>query len=201
MAIQNIICVFLHTAVVRPVPISPTSAPRTTLYKIPDVLLQPPKIKTDTFRKISTGSSPQTRSEAGKTIPRIDPNRSQTKATTWRRIPEIGQNPALTKAETNKSIAAITPIVSQTKTDASGKTQGIKLNPSAINTDTFKNISGITQDQVKPDQPKISNTITKTSTVAKALGNGRPASGKPNVSNNLYQLYFLIQKHLKFDRL
>lgn len=186
MAIQNIICVFLHTAVVRPIPISPTSAPRTTVYKIPDVLLQPPKIKTDTFRKTSSGSSPQTRSEAGKTMPRIDPNRSQTKTTTWRRIPEISQNPALTKTETNKSITVITPIVSQTKTDALRKTQGIKPNPSTTNTDTFKNISGITPDQVKPDQPKISNTITKTSTVTQPSGNGRPASGKPNVSNNLY---------------
>ncbi len=198
MAIQNIICVFLHAAVVRPVPISQTSAPHTTVYKVPDSLLQPPKIKTDTFRKTSSGSPPQTRSEVGKTIPRIDPNRSQTKTTTWRRIPEISQNPALTKAETNKSITA--KIVSQTKTDALRKTQGIKLNPFTANTDTFKNISAdITPDQVKPNQSKISNSIAKTPTVAQASGNGRPASGKPNVSNNLYRLYFSIQIHLKFD--
>ncbi|XP_037617334.1 von Willebrand factor D and EGF domain-containing protein isoform X1 [Sebastes umbrosus] len=156
------------------VPISPTSAPLPTVYKIPDVLLQPPKIKTDTFRKTSSGSSPQSRAEAGKTIPRIDPNRSQTKTAALRWIPGKSLNPALTKAETNKSVTAVTPIMSQTKTNALSR---IKLNTSTTNTDTFSNISGVTLDQVKPDQPKISNTIAKTSTVVQPAGSGRLASG------------------------
>ncbi|XP_038577895.1 von Willebrand factor D and EGF domain-containing protein isoform X2 [Micropterus salmoides] len=162
------------TAAIRTVLVSPTSAPRTSVYKIPDVPLQPPKIKTDPFRKISSGSSPQMRAEVGKTIPRIDPYRSQTKTTTWGWIPGISLNPALTKAETNKSITTITPIVSQTRTDALKKGQGIKFNTSTTNTGTFRNISGITPDQVNPDQPKVS---AKTSTTAQPQGNGRPASG------------------------
>lgn len=160
MAIQSIICVFLHAAVVRPATITPTSAPRTTVYKIPDVLLQPPKMKTDSFWKTSSGSSPQTRAEAGKTFPRIDPGRSQT----------------------NKSITAITPSVSQTRTDALRKTQGINFSPSKINTDTAKNNSGIASEQIKPDQSKISNTIVQTPTVAQPSGSGRAASGEPDVS-------------------
>ncbi|XP_054480085.1 von Willebrand factor D and EGF domain-containing protein [Anoplopoma fimbria] len=143
------------------VPVSATSAPRTTVYKTPDVLLQPPKIKTDPLRKTLSGSSPQTRAEAGKTLPKVDPNRSQTKTNAWRR----GLNPALTKAETNKSVTAGLPIVSQIKTDALRKSQVIKVNPSTTDKDTFKNISG------------ISNTIAKTSTVAQPPGSSRPASG------------------------
>ncbi|KAM7365746.1 hypothetical protein PAMP_016658 [Pampus punctatissimus] len=146
--------------------ITSTSAPRTTVYKIPDVRLQPPKIKTDTFRKTSSGSSSQT--QEGKTIPRTDPSRSQTRTTAWKRMQGISLNP-----ETNKSIKANTS--SQTQTDALEKTQGIKLNPSTTNTDTFKNVSGIRPDRVKPDQSKISNTITKTSTAAQP--SGRPAAG------------------------
>ncbi|XP_039998529.1 von Willebrand factor D and EGF domain-containing protein isoform X3 [Xiphias gladius] len=165
------------TAVIKPATITPTSTPRTIAYKIPDVLLQPPKIKTDTFRKTSNSSSPQTRAEAGKTVPRTDPGPSQAKATTWRKTTGISPNPALTKSETNKSNTAVTSRVPQTKIDALIKTQGINLNPSRINTDTIKNNSGITWDQGKSDQPKISNTIVKTSTVAQPSGNGRPASG------------------------
>ncbi|XP_073318213.1 von Willebrand factor D and EGF domain-containing protein [Pagrus major] len=44
-------------------------------------------------------------------------------------------------------------------------------------TGTFKNISGVRLDQVRPDPPKISDTIAKTSTVTLPLGNGKPASG------------------------
>ncbi|XP_067439212.1 von Willebrand factor D and EGF domain-containing protein isoform X2 [Thunnus thynnus] len=163
-------------AVVRPATITPTSAPHTTVYKIPDVRPQPPRIKTDTFRKTSSGSSPQMRAEAGKTIPRIDPGRSQT--TTWRRIQEVSLNPSFTEAETNKSVKAIAS--SQTETDTLKKTKGIKLNPSTTNTDTFKNISGIRPDQVKPDQSKISNTIATTSTATQP--SRRPAAGSSQSS-------------------
>ncbi|XP_029306710.1 LOW QUALITY PROTEIN: von Willebrand factor D and EGF domain-containing protein [Cottoperca gobio] len=145
---------------------SPTSAPRKTVYKIPDVLLQPPKI-TDTFRQTSSGGSPQARTEAGKTSLRID--RAQTKTNTWRRIPGMSLNPALTEAEPHKSITEVSPIVSQTKTEVSRK---VKLNPSTTN--TFENISGTTPHHVQPDQP---NTIAKTSAVAQPSGDVRPASG------------------------
>ncbi|XP_068575499.1 von Willebrand factor D and EGF domain-containing protein [Cebidichthys violaceus] len=142
------------------VPVSATSAPRTAVHKTPDALLQPPEIKTDTFRKTSSGGSPQTR-----TIPRTDPNRSQSKTTALRRIPGMSLNPAFTKEESNMSITTATPIVSQIKNDALRKSQGIKLNPSSTNTDTFKNISG------------AGSTIAKTSTPTQPSGSGRPASG------------------------
>ncbi|XP_032362363.1 von Willebrand factor D and EGF domain-containing protein [Etheostoma spectabile] len=152
------------TAVTRSVPVPPTSASRTTVYKIPDVGQQPPIAKTDTFQKTSSGSSPQTKAE--KTIPRIDLNRSQTKTTTWRRIPGMSLNPALPQAETNKSITAVTPILSQTNTDALIRSPGIKLHPSAS------------------DRDKISNTIAKTSTVAPPSGSGSASgSGQSPVGN------------------
>ncbi|XP_023282731.1 von Willebrand factor D and EGF domain-containing protein-like [Seriola lalandi dorsalis] len=166
------------TAVLRPATVTPASAPRTTVYKIPDVPLQPPKIKTDTFRKTSSGSSPQTRAEAGRTIPRIDPGRSQAKTAAWRKTPGISPNPTLTKVETSESVTAVASSVSQTTTDALRKTQGINLSPSSSNTNTMKNSSGMTSDQVEPDQPKISNTIIKTPTAA---GNGRLAAGSVQI--------------------
>uniref|UniRef100_A0A8D3AQ72 Si:ch211-246m6.5 n=1 Tax=Scophthalmus maximus TaxID=52904 RepID=A0A8D3AQ72_SCOMX len=164
-------------AVVRPATVTPTSAPRTTVFNAPDVLLGPPKTKTDTFQKTSSGSSPQTRAEAAKTIPRIDPGRSQAKTTTWRKTPGMILNPTLSKPVTSKSITAIASSLSHTKTDASRGNQGSDFQPPRINTDALKNISGITSDQVKADQSKISNTIVKTPAVAQPPGNGRSALG------------------------
>uniref|UniRef100_UPI0037E70201 von Willebrand factor D and EGF domain-containing protein n=1 Tax=Semicossyphus pulcher TaxID=241346 RepID=UPI0037E70201 len=163
--------------VVRPVAIAPTSAPRATVHKIPDVRLQTPKAKTETFRKTSSRSSPQMRTDTRKTIPQIDPKQSQTKTTTWRRIPGTSPNPELTTTQTNKSISAVTPNLSQTRTAALRQTTGIQPNPSTTNTGTLENISGITLDPVKPDQPKISNTIARTSTAPQPPGNGRLSSG------------------------
>ncbi|KAK5875075.1 hypothetical protein CesoFtcFv8_027604 [Champsocephalus esox] len=149
---------------------SPTSAPRMTVHRAPDVPLQP-KIKTETFRKTSSVSSPQT----AKTTQRINP--SQAKTTSWRRPPGIDLNPALSQAETNTSISAVTPNVSQTKGEALRKSPGIKLNPSTANTDTLKDVAGIKPDQVEPDPPRTSNTIPKTSSAGQTSGNGSPASG------------------------
>ncbi|XP_042369030.1 LOW QUALITY PROTEIN: von Willebrand factor D and EGF domain-containing protein [Plectropomus leopardus] len=158
------------TAVVRPIA---TSAPRTTVYRIPDVLLQPPKTKTDAFRKTSSGSSPQTRAEARRTPPKTDPNhKPQTKTPTWRQIPGNSLNPALREAET-KNISTVTPIVSRTKTDALKKSQAMNSS-----TDTFRNISGVTPDQIKPDQPKISNTIAKIPAVPQPSGSISSGSGQ-----------------------
>ncbi|XP_036946841.1 von Willebrand factor D and EGF domain-containing protein isoform X2 [Acanthopagrus latus] len=162
------------TAVIRPVPIAPTSAARTTVYKIPDVLLLPPKMKPDTFRRTSSGSSPQTRAEVGKPILRIDPIQLRPKTTTSRRIPGISQSPVIFTTETNSSIAAVTPIVSQAKTDVFRLNHGIKPDQS---TGAFRNISGVRRDQVRPDPPKISDTIAKTSTVTQTVGDGKPAPG------------------------
>ncbi|KAK5891305.1 hypothetical protein CgunFtcFv8_018576 [Champsocephalus gunnari] len=152
------------------VPNSPTSAPRMTVHRAPDVPLQP-KIKTETFRKTSSVSSPQT----AKTTQRINP--SQAKTTSWRRPPGIDLNPALSQAETNTSISAVTPNVSQTKGEALRKSPGIKLNPSTANTDTLKDVAGIKPDQGEPDPPRTSNTIPKTSSAGQTSGNGSPASG------------------------
>ncbi|XP_034534029.1 von Willebrand factor D and EGF domain-containing protein isoform X3 [Notolabrus celidotus] len=145
--------------VVRPVASSPTSAPSTTVYKIPDVQIQPHTIKTDALRKTSSGSSPQTR----KTAPQSDPKQSQSKTSTWRQIPGAGLQ---SKSGSNRSTAAeITPLM---KTSATG----IQLKPQTTDADSFMNISGDL-----PNQPDISNTIAKTSAVVQPAGNGRPAAG------------------------
>lgn len=164
MPIVNIIHLFLHAAVVRAATITSTSAPRTTVYKIPDVR---PKIKTDAFQKTSSGSSPQMRAEAGKTVPRIDPGRSQSKTTTWRRTQGVSPKPSLTEAESNKSIKTTT----SSQTETLKKTHEIELNPSTANTDTA-------------DQSKISNAIATTSTAAQPPG--RPAAGEKRQENFLF---------------
>ncbi|XP_067356853.1 von Willebrand factor D and EGF domain-containing protein isoform X1 [Channa argus] len=159
------------TAVIRPATITLTSAPLSTVHKRADVLFRPPKIKTDTFQKASSGSSPQTRAEAGETSPRVDSTLSQTKTTTWRGTPETSHNP--TTAESNKNSTTVTSHVSQTETEALRKTQEINHNSSRTST----HISGTSSDQVKPAQPKIRNTITKMPSIVHPPGNGRPDSG------------------------
>lgn len=157
-----------------------------TKNKIPDVLLQPPKIKTDTFQKASTGSPPQARPKAEGTVLRIHPGLSQTKTTAWRRTPG---SQTFTKAETNKSITSAPSTIPQSETDALRKSHGTYVSPPRTKADSFKNISGIASDQLKPDQPRFSNTIANTPTIVHPLGNGRPSSGEPKFSNNLDQLY------------
>lgn len=137
-------------------------------------------MKPDTFRRTSSGSSPQTRAEVGKPILRIDPIQLRPKTTTSRRIPGISQSPVIFTTETNRSIAAVTPIVSQAKTDVFRPNHGIKPDQS---TGAFRNISGVRRDQVRPDPPNISDTIAKTSTVTQTVGDGKPAPGKHNISN------------------
>lgn len=192
MLIQNITCVSPCAAVIRPATIPPTSAPRTTVYNVPDVPLQPPKVKTDGVQKTSGGSSPQTRAEVGRTLPRADPGRSQVKTTTWRKTPGIILNPHLSKTETNKSITASASSISLTKAEALGKTQGTNLGPSRIHTNTIQNISGASLDLVKPDEAKLSNTIVKTPTA----GISRTGSGKSNVPSDL-DLVFCFRSDLR----
>ncbi|XP_030604190.1 von Willebrand factor D and EGF domain-containing protein-like [Archocentrus centrarchus] len=159
------------TAILSPVVIPSTSVPHTTGYETPDVLLQPPKIKTGTFQKTSSGSSPQMRAEARKTFPRFDP---QIKSTTWRRMAGISSSPELTVAETSRSD---TPTVRQANIDSSWKTQGANLNLSRSNTDMFKNVTEIVPHRVKQEKSTVSNTTSKVLSVAPQPENGRPAAG------------------------
>ncbi|XP_026157027.1 von Willebrand factor D and EGF domain-containing protein isoform X3 [Mastacembelus armatus] len=152
------------TMIIRSDTITPTSAPQMAVYKRTDVLLQSPKTQTDPFLK---ARSPQTWAEPGRTTPRTDPSQSQPKAT-------IILNPTITEADTNKSITANASSVSRPETDALRKTLKIKLHLSRTDTYTFTHITGIIPDQVKSDQPKISN---KMSTAAQPSGSIRPASG------------------------
>lgn len=162
---------FVPTAVVSP----PTSAPHTTVYNVPDVLRQPSKTKTNSYRRTSSGSTSPTRVEVWKTVPKV--YRNQSKTTPGRQIPGMSQNPVPVREDTNKNILVknITPVVSQS--DPLRKFQGIKFSPSETHPASARNISGVTPDQVKPEPPNTSNTITKT--VAQASGTGIPASGKP----------------------
>lgn len=162
-------CFFFPTAVVSP----PTSAPHTTAYNVPDVLRQPSKTKTNSYRRTSSGGSTSpTRVEDGKTVSKVQPNQSKT--TPGRQIPGMSQNPVPVREDTNKNILAknITPVVSQS--DPLRKFQGIKFSPSETDPASFRNISGVTPHRVKPEPPNTTNTVTKT-----ASGKGISASGEP----------------------
>ncbi|KAG7503824.1 von Willebrand factor D and EGF domain-containing protein-like [Solea senegalensis] len=162
-------------AVARQAAIAPTSAPRTTVYKEPHVPpQQPPKMKTDTLRKTSSGSSTQTRAGVGRTIPRFDPGRSQAMTTIWRQTPGSRLNPIPGQAESNKSTTAITSSGSQIKTDVLKPNQENDRHSFRNNTYTVKT------SIVKPEQPQ--NTDVKTPTVAQPPGNGRSASGSAQSS-------------------
>lgn len=151
----------------------PTSAPHTTVYNVPDVLRQPSRTKTNSYRRTSSGSTSPARVEAGKTVPKVHPNQSKT--TPGRRIPGMSQNPASVVEDAIKNIPDITAVVSQS--DPLRKFQGIKFSPSETDPASLRNISGVTPDQVKPEPPNTTNTVTKT--VTQASGKGIPVSGTP----------------------
>lgn len=151
----------------------PTSAPHITVYNVPDVLQQPSKTKTNSYRRTSSGSTLPTRVEVGKTVPKVHPNQSKT--TPGRQIPGMSQNPVPVREDTNKNILAVTPLVSQS--GPLRKFQGIKFSPSETDPASLRNISGVPPDQVKPEPPNTINTVTKT--VTQASGKGIPVSGKP----------------------
>ncbi|KAM4601676.1 LOW QUALITY PROTEIN: von Willebrand factor D and EGF domain-containing protein [Polymixia lowei] len=144
------------TAVARLVTISPrtTSATRSTVYKIPDVIPHPSKPKTDAFQKTSSGRS------------------SQTWAHTTKKIPGMIPHPSQRNTDVSRNTPAITPDLSQTKTDTLRKTPGITLDPSHTKMDMSKNIPGITPDPVRPNQSKTSESSAQPSR------NGRPAAGQ-----------------------
>uniref|UniRef100_A0A665T1V9 Si:ch211-246m6.5 n=1 Tax=Echeneis naucrates TaxID=173247 RepID=A0A665T1V9_ECHNA len=142
--------------VVRPATATPTSAPRTTVYETPDVLLEPTKTKADHFQKTFGGSTPQMRAEEGGPILRRD----QEKRTTWGKAPLISLNPTTAGAETAQRAAG----GSQPKT--------IGLDASGVSADTVENIS----IQVEPDRPSISSAV-KTGTATQQSGKGRTAAG------------------------
>ncbi|XP_068165646.1 von Willebrand factor D and EGF domain-containing protein isoform X2 [Antennarius striatus] len=125
------------TCTVRLVPTSTTSAPRTTVYKTPDVLMQPHKTKTHSFQKSATGTSSQTRA----VVSRIDPDQSKLETGVWRPTQGV-----------NRSLTAVPPIVSQTHANQS--------NPSTTSVYTLS-ISGM-MTQVKPDPRKTNKTSAAT---------------------------------------
>ncbi|XP_042075813.1 von Willebrand factor D and EGF domain-containing protein isoform X2 [Haplochromis burtoni] len=159
------------TVFLSPAAFPSTSAPHMTGYETPDVLLQPPKIKTGAFLKTSSGSSPQMTAEARKTVPRIDP---QMKSTTWTRTAGISSSPEVTIAETSRRK---TPTVPQTNIDSSRETQAANLNLSRTNTDMFKYLSEIVPRRVKQEQSKFRNTTSNPPTVASPSDHDRPAAG------------------------
>ncbi|XP_069019839.1 von Willebrand factor D and EGF domain-containing protein [Embiotoca jacksoni] len=140
-----------------------TSGPRTTVHKAPDVLPQPPKVKTDTLRRISSGSSPQTGAEAG--------SRNDPQIKTWRRTPGTISIPRLTAAEPGTSIAAT---VSQREEITGG------ANPSGTNTDALNEASEI--PRVKHNQTKIGRTSEVTPSETGRAAAGSAPSPAANVS-------------------
>ncbi|XP_055362364.1 von Willebrand factor D and EGF domain-containing protein isoform X2 [Betta splendens] len=146
--------------------ITSTSAPHLTVYKVIDILPQPPKMKTDT---VSSGSSVRTG---------LDPRSSHATTSTWRRAPGVSLNPDAPEVETNKSIKP-----ASTESDARSKPQGLALNTSRTNADSLKNISTVALDQAKPDQARVSNAVAKMSTT---VHTGRRASGLvPSLAANV----------------
>ncbi|XP_024917956.1 von Willebrand factor D and EGF domain-containing protein isoform X5 [Cynoglossus semilaevis] len=83
---------------------SPTSAPRTTFYNTPDVLLL--KIKSNTLQKSMGSSSSHVREDVWKPTPGIGPGQSQDKSTTRGQTAEMFPSPSLTKFKTNPSPAS-----------------------------------------------------------------------------------------------
>lgn len=139
--------------------ILPSVSPATTrvaIYEVPDVLLQPSKLKPDSFWRTSSGPTSQPKAEVG-TRPRTEPNQSKT--TAGKLIPVLTQKAVLSTSDTNRRIKLITPSVSQTN-------QRDEYNRP-------KNTSKSPADRKEPDLPKTSSSVTKTSGIQQT-GNGKP---------------------------
>lgn len=139
--------------------ILPSVSPATTrvaIYEVPDVLLQPSKLKPDSFWRTSSSPTSQPKAEVG-TRPRTEPNQSKT--TAGKLIPVLTQKAVLSTSDTNRRIKLITPSVSQTN-------QRDEYNRP-------KNTSKSPADRKEPDLPKTSSSVTKTSGIQQT-GNGKP---------------------------
>lgn len=141
----------------------PSGSPATTrvaIYEVPDVSLQPSKLKPDSFWRTSSGTTSQPNAEVGAT-PRTDPNQSET--TTGKLIPVLQQKAVLSTSDTNRRIKLITPSVSQTNPrDEYNRPKN-----------SSKNTSKSPADRKEPDLPKTSSSATKTSGIQQT-GNGKP---------------------------
>lgn len=142
--------------------ILPSISPATTrvaIYEVPDVLLQPSKLKPDSFWRTSSGPTSQPNAEVG-TAPRTDPKQSKT--TTGKLIPVLTQKAVLSTSDTNRRIKLITPSVSQTNQ----RDEYNRPKNSSINT------SKGPADRKEPDLPETSSSVTKTSGIQQT-GNGK----------------------------
>ncbi|KAM4538056.1 von Willebrand factor D and EGF domain-containing protein [Fundulus diaphanus] len=151
--------------VFRPDAVLPTPFPRTTVYKIPDVLLQAPSKKTDYVQKAPTGTSLQTKSEFGKEIPR-------TESPSWRNIPGITSNLKLGTRETNKSVGA--DVSPNDGGQRSTPQRGPSNSPKTIS-DAFGDVSESPAERAIPDRSTIRDGVRHASSNTSA--NGRTASG------------------------
>lgn len=133
--------------------ILPSVSPATTrvaIYEVPDVLLQPSKLKPDSFWRTSSGTTSQPSAEVG-TRPRTDPNQSKT--TTGKLIPVLPQKAVLSTSDTNRRIKLITPSVSQTN----------QRDEYTRPKNSSKNSTKSPADRKEPELPKTSSSVTKTS--------------------------------------
>lgn len=147
-------------AVVNVLPSVSPATTRVAIYEAPDVLLQPSKLKPDSFWRTSSGTTSQPNVEVG-TTPRTDPN--QPKTTTGKPIPVLTQKAVLSTSDTSRTIKLITPSVSQTnQRDEYNRPK----NPS-------KSTAKSPADRKEPGLPKTSSSVTKTSGIQQA-GNGKP---------------------------
>ncbi|XP_076013749.1 von Willebrand factor D and EGF domain-containing protein isoform X2 [Genypterus blacodes] len=155
-------------AVAPPVTMAPstTSALRSTVHEIPDVPLQPPETRTDPLSKIWSGSSLQTGKEGAGKVPRIDPDPSQTKASSWKNIPGISQGPTVTKVETDISVPGVTPGSSRTKTGTLRNTEGI-----------ISKAHGNKTEGITAESETAADGKAKVPSASQPSGNGRAAAG------------------------
>ncbi|XP_056157554.1 von Willebrand factor D and EGF domain-containing protein [Lampris incognitus] len=156
---------------------TPPSAPRSTIYKIPDVLQQPSKPKTDAFRKTSSVRSTQTKPNTTETVPGIVLDLSETKSSTLSKVPGIILNPSQSHTNPSRNISGTTPNLSQTKKDTLRNAGVVIPEPSHTETGTAKDSPGTTLDPAGHNLAKFKESITETPVAVQPTGNGRPPAG------------------------
>lgn len=138
--------------VVNVLPSVSPATPLVAVYEVPDVPLQPSKLKPDSFWRTSSGTTSVPNVEVG-TRPRTNPNQSKT--TAGKLISVLTQK-ALLSTETNKRIKLIT------LSDEYNRP-----------TNSSKNTSKSPADAKENDLPKPSSSVAKTSGIQQT-GNGKP---------------------------
>ncbi|XP_023185766.1 von Willebrand factor D and EGF domain-containing protein-like isoform X2 [Xiphophorus maculatus] len=146
-------------AVFRPDAIIPTPFPLTTVYKIPDVLLQVPT-KTDSLHRASTYLKP----EVGKETPRTG---AKAESIYLRNIPGITPNLKVRTVETNKSVAA------NASQNIGGQPRRPQTGPSVSSktiSNTFEDNLESTAKQEMLNQSTVRNEVGNTSTKTSESG-------------------------------